>query len=180
MLSHTERGVFKLLEWIAKYWLEVVFTLLCSGAAFVIRHHVKLIINDKKRRQDDLLESIDKKFDEQKTGMKEQMSECYSNLITVVNESNEKSMAEDVKIHGEIDAIKGGMLSVQGRAFKAECRRLLEDSHIITLNEYESLLQEHITYNNLGGNHEGDGLFSMVQAKYKNQLKVAPNIDTDD
>ena len=72
------------------------------------------------------------------------------------------------------------MLSVQGRAFKAECRRLLEDSHSITLNEYESILQEHITYNNLGGNHEGDGLFSMVQAKYKNQLKVAPNIDTDD
>ena len=61
MLSHTERGVFKLLEWIAKYWLEVVFTLICSGAAFVIRHHVKLIINDKKRRQDDLLESINKK-----------------------------------------------------------------------------------------------------------------------
>ena len=53
-----------MLEWIAKYWLEVVFTLICSGAAFVIRHHVKLIINDKKRRQDDLLESIDKKFDE--------------------------------------------------------------------------------------------------------------------
>jgi hypothetical protein len=64
MLSHTERGVFKLLEWIAKYWLEVIFTLICSGAAFVIRHHVKLILNDKKRRQDDLLESIDKKFDE--------------------------------------------------------------------------------------------------------------------
>lgn len=112
--------------------------------------------------------------------MKEQMTECYGNLINVVNESNEKSMAEDAKIHEEIDAIKGGMLSVQGRAFKAECRRLLEDSHTITLNEYESLLQEHITYNNLGGNHEGDGLFSMVQAKYKNQLKVAPNIDTDD
>lgn len=112
--------------------------------------------------------------------MKEQMTECYSNLINVVNESNEKSMAEDVKIHAEIDAIKGGMLSVQGRAFKSECRRLLEDSHTITLNEYESILQEHITYNNLGGNHEGDGLFSMVQAKYKNQLKVVPNIETDD
>ncbi len=169
-----------MLEWIAKYWLEVVFTLICSGAAFVIRHHVKLIINDKKRRQDDLLESINKKFDDHKNDMKEQMTECYGNLINVVNESNEKSMAEDVKIHEEIDAIKGGMLSVQGRAFKAECRRLLEDSHSITLNEYESILQEHITYNNLGGNHEGDGLFSMVQAKYKNQLKVAPNIDTDD
>ena len=101
-----------MLEWIAKYWLEVVFTLICSGAAFVIRHHVKLIVNDKKRRQDDLLESIDKKFDDHKNDMKEQMSECYSNLISVVNESNEKSIEEDVKIHAEIDAIKGGMLSV--------------------------------------------------------------------
>jgi hypothetical protein len=56
--------VLKLFEWIAKYWLEVLFTLICSGAAFVIRHHVKLIINNKKRNQEDMLKAIDSKFDE--------------------------------------------------------------------------------------------------------------------
>lgn len=120
-----------------------------------------------------MLKAIDTKFDEQKTGMREQMAECYNNLIEVVKESDEKSREEDEKIHKEIDIIKDGMLSVEGRAFRNECRRLLEQDHVITFNEYEAILGEHVTYNNLGGNHEGDGLFSMVQAKYQNQLRVA-------
>lgn len=119
-----------------------------------------------------MLKAINNKFDEQKHGMKEQMAECYNNLIAVVKESDEKSIEEDKKIHKEIDVIREGMLSVEGRAFRNECRRLLENDHIITFNEYEAILAEHITYNNLGGNHEGDGLFSMVQAKYQNQLHI--------
>lgn len=125
-----------------------------------------------------MLKAINDKFDEQKSGMKEQMAECYSNLIEVVQESDAKSREEDEKIHHEIDIIKDGMLSVEGRAFRSECRRLLEKDHVITFNEYEAILGEHVTYNNLGGNHEGDGLFSMVQAKYQNQLHIAEeNID---
>ena len=154
--------MLKLIDFIVKYWVEVVFSLICGAVAFVVRHHVKLIIADKKRHEEDVLKAIDTKFDEQKTDMKEQMSECYANLISVVKESEERSMEEDRKIHKEIDIIKDGMLSVEGRAFRNECRRLLEEGHVITLNEYEAILAEHVTYNNLGGNHEGDGLFSMV------------------
>ena len=119
-----------------------------------------------------MLKAIDNKFYEQRTGMKEQMAECYNNLIDVVKESDEKSMAEDKIIHEEIDIIKEGMLSVEGRAFRNECRRLLQDDHIITLKEYETIVSEHITYNKLGGNHEGDALFSMVVVKYENTLKT--------
>ena len=123
-----------------------------------------------------MLNAIDKKFDQQNDGMKTQMKECYNNLIEVVRESEERSMEEDRKIHKEIDIIKDGMLSVEGRAFRNECRKLLEEDHIITFNEYEAILSEHVTYNNLGGNHEGDGLFSMVQAKYQNQqIKAMEN-----
>ena len=104
--------------------------------------------------------------------MTTKMSECYANLISVVKESEEKSMEEDRIIHKEIDIIKEGMLSVEGRSFRTECRKLLEPDHIITLNEYETILSEHITYNKLGGNHEGDGLFSMVQAKYQKQMNI--------
>lgn len=107
--------------------------------------------------------------------MAQKMSECYANLIEVVKDSEEKSMEEDRVIHKEIDIIKEGMLSVEGRAFRNECRKLLEPNHIITINEYEALLGEHVTYNKLGGNHEGDGLFSMVEAKYQNQLKNKAN-----
>lgn len=101
------------------------------------------------------------------------MKECYDNLTNVVKDLEERSIEEDKRIHHEIDIIKDGMLSVEGRAFRNECRRLLEEGHVITLNEYEAILAEHVTYNNLGGNHEGDGLFSMVQVKYQNQLHIA-------
>jgi hypothetical protein len=164
--------VLKLIDFIVKYWVEVLFGLICGAVAFVVRHHVKLIIADKKRHETDMLKAIDEKFDQQNENMKEQMKECYSNLIEVVRESEARSEEEDRRIHHEIDIIKDGMLSVEGRAFRNECRRLLEEGHIITFNEYEAILAEHITYNNLGGNHEGDGLFSMVQAKYQNQLHI--------
>ena len=48
------------------------------------------------------------------------------------------------------------MLSIEGRAFRTECRKLLEPDHVISLKEYEAIVSEHETYNRLGGNHEGD------------------------
>ena len=165
--------MLKLIDFIVKYWVEVLFGLICGGVAFVVRHHVKLIIADRKRHETDLLTSIDKKFEKQNEHMTNQMKECYDNLTNVVKDLEERSIEEDKRIHHEIDIIKDGMLSVEGRAFRNECRRLLEEGHVITLNEYEAILAEHVTYNNLGGNHEGDGLFSMVQVKYQNQLHIA-------
>ena len=109
-------------------------------------------------------------MDAQKTEMKEQMENCHNNLIEVVKEYDEKSMRADEHMQREIDVMKDGLLSIDGRAFRADCRRLLEDQHIITLDEYEALVTEHKVYNNRGGNHEGDALFSMVEAKYKNSL----------
>ena len=114
-------------------------------------------------------------MDEQKKGMKEQMSECYNNLLEVVQESEKKSYEEDIHIHNEIDNIKSGVLSIEGRAFKDDCRRLLEPGHVITLPEYEAIQAEHIVYNSLGGNHEGDGLFRLVVKKYQNTLNQPKN-----
>ncbi len=124
-----------------------------------------------------MMKNINQQFKDQNEGMQKQMSECYSNLIEVVKESDEKSMEEDKVIHHEIDIIKDGMLSVEGRAFRNECKRLLEDDHIITLNEYLAVVNEHGVYNNLGGNHEGDLLFSAVKAKYEKSLKTASAAD---
>ena len=89
---------------------------------------------------------------------------------------------EDKRIHEEIDELKddfkimkGGILSIQGRDFKADCRLLLQPEHIITLNEYESIIEEHDVYKSLGGNHEGDALFNMVEQKYSKQLESTTN-----
>ncbi len=61
--------MLKLIDFIVKYWVEVLFGLICGGVAFVVRHHVKLIIADRKRHETDLLTSIDKKFDKQNEHM---------------------------------------------------------------------------------------------------------------
>jgi len=100
------------------------------------------------------------------------MTECHNNLIDVVKESDERSHQEDLIIHKEIDVIKDGMLSIEGRAFRNECRKLLEEDHTVTFDEYTALLAEHTTYNNLGGNHEGDRLFSLVEIKYQNNAHI--------
>jgi len=52
-----------LIEWIAKYWLEVLFGLVCAGVGWTVRHHIKLLLKDKQRHEDDMLGAIDKKFD---------------------------------------------------------------------------------------------------------------------
>jgi len=81
------------------------------------------------------------------------MSSCYANLISVVDKRDDglleadKGIREDIKsLKDEFGSVKSGMLTVQGRAFKDECHRLLDDDHIITLIEYENILAEHITY----------------------------------
>lgn len=124
-----------------------------------------------------MISALEKKMDTQQANMQCQMDQCYNRLLNVVNERDEQLLEEDKKIYAEMDVIKDGMLSIQGRAFKADCRRLLEEGHTITLKEYEDLLAEHIVYNGLGGNHEGDGLFSMVQAKYQGELISKPHAE---
>ena len=69
-------------------------------------------------------------------------------------------------MNDEMKSIKQGMLSVQGRNFKSDCRALLADEHVISLMEYENITADHETYNSLGGNHEGDALYDLVNAKY--------------
>ena len=53
-----------LIEFITKYWLEVLFSLICGGAAFIIKHHIKLIIEDRKRHEADLIKAMTDKLDE--------------------------------------------------------------------------------------------------------------------
>lgn len=142
-----------------------------------MRHYVKLIKTDKQRHEQDIINTLEKKMDEQRIDMSKQMDSCYNKLLGVVQEAEDRSFAEDKIIHQEIDVIKSGMLSLEGKTFKEECRRLLDIHHVITLAEYELIQTEHEVYNKLGGNHEGDGLFSMVVAKYQNALSNKEEVD---
>lgn len=109
-------------------------------------------------------------LEEQKQQIKQDMNTCSSEMMRTLKEQTETLKATDEAIHQEIDGLRGGMLSIQGRNFKNDCHKLLKADHVIDLKEYEQLLADHIAYNKLGGNHEGDALFSMVEAKYKNTI----------
>lgn len=140
--------------------------------AFVVRHHVKLIISEKKRNENDTLKAIDEKFKEQNTNMEKKMEECYGRVIDIVQNLEQKSNKADEGINGKIDTIRNGVLSIEGAYFKQECRKMLAPEHVITAHEYEMLVIEHGTYNSLGGNHEGDSLFHLVETKYQDQLHL--------
>lgn len=116
-------------------------------------------------------------LDEHKRQMQQDMAACSTGLMKIVEDKNKELLEADLKLHNEIDNVRDGMLSMQGRNFKNDCHKLLKKDHIIDVKEYEQLLNDHIIYNKLGGNHEGDALFSMVEAKYKNTIGFSTEED---
>lgn len=188
-----------MLEWIAKYWLEALFGVIVSGLTFMVKRYIKMTRESQEGAQKEhdkaLLQTIDTKFEEQntnintslrnfdqrledqKTDMQAQMGACYNNLLSVVDKRDDDLLTADKNIRADIQSlksefgsVKNGMLTVQGRTFKDDCHRLLDPAHTISLVEFENVLMEHRTYNELGGNHEGDVLFRMVEAKFKKDL----------
>ena len=103
------------------------------------------------------------------------MEDCSANLLSIVKKDREDRIEADKRIEASIDKMQDGMLSIQGRNFKNDCHKLLKPDHVIYVKEYEQLLADHIVYNKLGGNHEGDALFAMVEAKYKNTIGTSAN-----
>ena len=115
---------------------------------------------------------------DQKDQIAKDMNACSTEMMKVLREQTENLKKTDEAIHTEIDSLRSGMLSIQGRNFKNDCHKLLKADHTIDLKEYEQLLADHIAYNKLGGNHEGDALFAMVEAKYKNTIGTKDHTDS--
>ena len=107
--------------------------------------------------------------------MTELRAEIKDELTKEFDQQVDKLSTEDTKIYQElgkvsnkVEIIGSGVLAIQGQVFKDECRRLLEDNHKITLKEFEQLQPDHIVYNGLGGNSNGDELFEAAKTKYFN------------
>ena len=73
-----------------------------------------------------------------------------------------------------LKSLKRGLLSVQGRQFKTDCKKLLTEGHTITFEEFQQINEDHQAYHDLGGNHNGDTLFDLVKKKAEKY-----GIDTD-
>jgi len=119
-----------------------------------------------------VLKSLEKEHDK----MNQRSDDRYDEINTKVNKAleagREESKADDAVLEEEIStveknlaALTAGILSMQGKEFRANCRKLLAEDHIITLDEWEELDKDHMAYNGLGGNHKGDHLFSLVKKK---------------
>lgn len=109
---------------------------------------------------------------ERKAGQEKFYSQLETSLAQKIDSVIEISEGDDLRLQKQIDDLDNhmdtlakGILSLQGREFKQECRNLLADDHTLTLEEFEDLEAEHEIYNRLGGNHNGDSLFELVKKK---------------
>ena len=164
-----------MLDFIIKYWLEVLFGLICGALALFVKKSIELYKTVKNNHETSIIETIQEKMDKQYDKTQEQMNQCYNKLDTKITEFIDESREEDKKMNERVSGIRSDVLTIEGAYFRAECRKLLVKEHIITQEEFNTITLEHDAYNNLGGNHEGDMLFEMVREKHRDQLLMKKN-----
>lgn len=148
-------------DFIAKYWLEVLFGLIVTGLSVMLRRIWKLYKDAQQKQKDEdhaeLLKEVDKKIQRQEN---------------LMQNADEKLIKQIRALEKEVKTISCGILSIQGDSFRRECKHLLEPGHIITIEEFEQITHDHQTYNELGGNHIGDKFFNQVEKKFQSQINI--------
>lgn len=177
---------------IQNWWLELILGGIGTGLGFVARHYYSLAKKDRARQDADkkqllkdeltaevkalvkeVKEQVHLEIVQESTQVREEMAEYETNdgeRITALE--NRANILEDTlgAVANSLDAIRKGLLAVQGHEFREKCRKLLRQE-VIKPEEYEQLETDHTAYNGLGGNHKGDSLFDQVKTKYYAQLK---------
>ena len=154
-------------EIIVKYWLQFFLGLLASGLTVAVGYFYKLYKKEKQSKKDETEERFISE-------VKELINDNNKSILKLVRDEEVASAKADAqmedqmtKIQSDLAILTEGMLSIQGKQFKDECRMLLKEEHVITLQEFENITNEHRIYNILNGNHEGDSLYSLVKVKYE-------------
>ena len=162
---------------IIKYIVEGILALICGAIAFFVKRYINFEKKERKREQQEYREQIKaeiktsseklvKEVMKKSTEGDQQLQQQVNDLKTELDNTQNKISA----INDETSALKAGMLSMQGKEFRASCSALLEENHVITLDEWEEIDADHEAYNRLGGNHKGDSLFELVKKKFENSL----------
>ena len=150
-----------MVEFLAKYWLEFLLGLIATGITFFIKSHIKWASQKKKEEQVNMIKEIVKE-------VKEELKE-ENKKIKKETEEADFCIEEEIGIlTQQFDVLKRGILSIQKKDFTNMCLELLDQNHDLTLEEYRQCSEEHEVYNRLGGNHDGDRLFALVQKKAEN------------
>ena len=172
---------------VLKYWVEFILGLIVAGGGFLIKRYLRLEKEERQREQKEyfdkmlekiqsenqqILKSLEKEHDKMNQNSEDKYNEINTKVDKALEAGREESKADDAILEKEISAMKknitaltAGVLSMQGKEFINNCRKLLAEDHIITLDEWEELDIDHTAYNGLGGNHKGDHLFSLVKKK---------------
>ena len=120
------------------------------------------------------MSETDKKLEAKNTSLTQQIGELQADMKIMqqeiqINKNDENLIEKKIDtLEDKLNTLKGGILSLQRKEFKEECRRLLNQEEAITYEQYTMLQHEHTIYNSLGGNHEGDQLFKLVSMRYAN------------
>lgn len=170
-----------------KYWVELILGLIVTGGGFLIKRYLRLEKEERQREQKEyfdnvlkkiqtenqqVLKSLEKEHDKMNQNSEDKYDEINTKVDKALEEGREESKSDDAVLEKEISALEknitaltAGILSMQGKEFRNNCRKLLAEDHVITLDEWEELDKDHTAYNGLGGNHKGDHLFSLVKKK---------------
>lgn len=172
---------------VLKYWVELILGLIVTGGGFIIKRYLRLEKEERQREQKEyfdnvlkkiqtenqhVLKSLEKEHDKMNQNSEDKYDEINTKVDKALEAGREESKSDDAVLEKEISALEknitaltAGILSMQGKEFRNNCRKLLAEDHVITLDEWEELDKDHMAYNGLGGNHKGDHLFSLVKKK---------------
>ena len=179
------KGGSSLLDFFVKYWTEFLFGIVAAGILAGGRYIWTLFKN---RLRDSLEEQIisitdviakrmsetDEKLEAKNTSLTQQIGALQTDMKIMQQEiqtnKNDENLIEKKidTLKDNLNTLKDGILSLQRKEFKEECRRLLNQEEAITYEQYTILQREHTVYNSLGGNHEGDQLFKLASMRYAN------------
>ena len=144
---------------VLKYWVELILGLIVAGGGFVIKRYLRLEKEERQREQreyfDKMLDKIQKEnqqvldhLEKEHDTMNQSSEDRYDEINTKVDKAleagREESKADDAVLEKQISAVEknitaltAGILSMQGKEFRNNCRKLLAEDHVITLDEWE-------------------------------------------
>lgn len=168
-----------------KYWVEVLLGLVAAGFGFLFKRYLQLerkeyytkLTTDIKNENKAMVELLTTKYTEMDKKVEERYEEIIQDVDEVIEKGRQESKEDDALLQDEVDdlmiqmnCLKAGLLSMQGKEFRNNCRTLLDEDHTITLDEWEEIDADHEAYNGLGGNHKGDHLYGLVKTKFEKGL----------
>ena len=133
------------IEFIAKYWLTILFGLVAAWLGQKVNHFQQLLMKEK---------------DDQK-------QEELNNIIEDVKKYVDKKFDDIKESHAKLYK---AVLDVQQKQFQRDCYEYLKLDREISLEEFKNLYTDYHIYTSLGGNGIGSMLFDKVEEKYSNQL----------